>query len=204
MTIAGLILAGGESRRMGREKAFVTIAGLTLLDRVIAQFSDQVGALAINANGDPGRFARHGFPVVPNDRPSSGPLAGVLAGMRWAEKLPTRPRYLATVPIDAPFMPGDLVARLDAARGASALVAIAASGDRDHPVFGLWPIAFADRLDAWRQSARSQGVRGFLAATGFAVVQYPLPERGPDPFFNVNTPENAAEAEGWLAATAQL
>lgn len=195
MTIAGLVLAGGSSLRMGHDKAFAPLSGGTMLGKIVERLSGQVGPLAVNANGDPVRFSTLGLPVLPDDKPDTGPLAGILAGMRWAETLPSRPEFLATVPVDTPFIPDDLVARLDAARGGLRMIVIAGSGDRDHPVIGLWPIALADALAEWRLTARSLGVRGFLAAHGFTVVSFPYVTPGTDPFFNVNSPEQLAEAQ---------
>ena len=204
MTIAGLVLAGGASRRMGSEKAFVPLAGAPMLAHVIRRFAPQVGPLAINANGDPARFADFSLPVVGDDKPDTGPLGGVLAGLRWAAGL-DGVRHLATVPVDSPFLPGDVVNRLAAvSRASDGTVAIAASGERDHPVVALWPIELVDRLDDWRRTAKSHGVRGFLAATGFTVVAYPLPQGGPDPFFNVNTTEDLSAASQWLASNSSL
>lgn len=180
---------------MGHEKAFAPLAGATMVDHIVRRFAPQVGPLAINANGDPSRFAKFGLPILADDRPDTGPLAGLLAGMRWAETLPTRPAFIATVPIDTPFIPEDLVRALDMARGGLPMIAIAASGDRDHPVVGLWPLTLADRLAEWRQTAKSQGVRGFLSAQGFTVVQFATDAPDFDPFFNVNSPDQLAEAE---------
>ncbi|MBN9060717.1 MAG: molybdenum cofactor guanylyltransferase, partial [Rhizobiales bacterium] len=164
MSVAGVILAGGNSLRMGREKAFVRLGDKPLIQHVLERFAPQVAPLAINANGDADRFASYALPVLVDDRLDTGPLGGILAGMRWAAALPERPDFVATVPIDSPFLPRDLVARLLAAQSGQPLIAIAASGDRDHPVFGLWPVALADTLAEWRETARSQGVRAFLAA----------------------------------------
>lgn len=199
MTIAGLILAGGNSQRMGREKAFVRLGGRPLIEHAIERFGAQVDALAINANGDPARFAAYELPILADDRPDTGPLAGVLAGLRWAETLPGRPEFIASLPIDTPFFPADLVRRLDAGRDGAPRIVIAASGERDHPVVGLWPVALADTLQEWRQTARSMGVRAFLASCGFAVVTFELPDLGQDPFLNLNTPEERDEAEIWLS-----
>ena len=200
MTIAGLVLAGGGSVRMGREKAFVPIAGQPMLAHVIARIGPQVGPLALNANGDPDRFAGFGLPVIADDRPDTGPLGGVAAGFAWAAGLEHPPRLLVTVPVDGPLLPADLVARLTEIAGHDERVVIAASGDRDHPVFALWPLTLAKRLDAWRKTARSQGVRGFLSATGFAVASWPIGADGRDPFFNINAPDDLRKVETWLAA----
>ena len=86
MNIAGVILAGGLARRMGGgDKALLRLGGETLLARVIARIKPQVGEMVLNANGDPARFAEFGLPVVADTVEGfAGPLAGILAGMRWA------------------------------------------------------------------------------------------------------------------------
>ncbi|BCP53296.1 molybdenum cofactor guanylyltransferase [Kaistia sp. 32K] len=183
---------------MGRDKALVELGGIRLIERVIERFAPQVSPLAINANGDPSRFAGYGLPILADDEPDTGPLGGILAGMRWAQSLPGNPDFIATVPVDTPFAPTDLVAKLDAGRDGQSRIVIAASGDRDHPVVGLWPVALADALAEWRLTAKSHGVRAFIAASGFTVVHFPQPERGPDPFLNANTPDELAAAAGWL------
>ncbi|MBZ9935511.1 molybdenum cofactor guanylyltransferase MobA [Mesorhizobium sp. BR1-1-16] len=199
MTVAGLVLAGGGSTRMGREKALVPLAGQPMLAHVIARLGPQVGPLALNANGDPARFASFGLPVVADDRPDTGPLGGVEAGLDWAARLASPPRLLVTVPVDGPLLPADLVTRLAEVAGEADRIVIAASGDRDHPVFALWPVALATMLADWRRTAKSQGVRGFLAAVGFSVATWPVAAGGPDPFFNVNAPDDLIRAEAWLA-----
>lgn len=199
MSVAGVILAGGNSLRMGREKAFARLGEKLLIEHVIERFAPQVAPLAVNANGDPARFAPYALPVLADDEPDTGPLGGILAGMRWASTLPDQPAFVATVPIDSPFLPRDLVARLEAGRAGQPLIAIAASGDRDHPVFGLWPVALADTLAEWRRTAKSQGVRAFLAASGYTVVGFDFAPDRPDPFLNANTPAELERAARWLS-----
>jgi molybdopterin-guanine dinucleotide biosynthesis protein A len=176
-----------------------------MIEHVIDRLVPQVDRIAINANGDPARFSAYGLPVLPDDAPDTGPLGGVLAGLVWAESLTPAPEYLATVPVDSPCIPKDLLRRLVAAsRENPGGVVIAASGERDHPVVGLWPVGLSGTLAEWRRSAKSHGVRSFLATIGFTVVSFPFAATAPDPFLNVNTPEEHARAEGWLAAGALL
>lgn len=200
MTTAGVILAGGFSRRMGQEKSLLPIGGQPMFARIAGILASQLGPLALNANGDPARFGALDIPIIGDDVPDTGPLGGVLAGLIWAESLTPRPDYLLSVPVDTPFLPRDLVARLRAgSRSTDAGVVIAASGERDHPVVALWPVGLSERLADWRSTARSHGVRAFLSTTGFAVVDFPIPAGKPDPFLNVNTPEDFAAVERWLA-----
>ena len=201
--IAGIVLAGGLSRRMGGgDKALRTLGGRSILDRVIARAAPQVEILALNANGDPARFAETGLPVVPDSVEGfPGPLAGVLAGLEWARGRASECTHVATFACDAPFLPEDLVARLwRAVEEDDAEIASARSGGREHPVFALWPVALADRLrsavveeeirkvDVWTARYR-------LAHAEFSAVPV-------DPFFNVNRPEDIAEAEAALTAQA--
>ena len=204
--IAGVLLAGGRSSRMGGgDKGLLDIAGRPMLAHVIERLKPQVGPMVINANGDPARFARFGLPVVPDTIGGFvGPLAGVLAGMRWAAEAAPRARAIVTVSTDAPFLPRDLVSRLRAAvADRPTAVALASSGGELHPVIGLWPLALAEDLEA----ALTTGVRKVLHWTdrhGTVPVEFPFLEIGGrtvDPFFNANTPAELEEARAMLAET---
>ncbi|MDW4550769.1 molybdenum cofactor guanylyltransferase MobA [Defluviimonas sp. D31] len=199
--VPGVILAGGLATRMGGgDKGLKVVAGKRLLDHVIARLAPQCGPLAINANGDPARFAEFGLPVLADSLPDyPGPLAGVLAGLDWAAGLGAE--AIVTVAADTPFFPADLVARLQAAAGPSGL-ALAASPDEtgklwQHPTFGLWPVALRDDLRA----ALEGGLRKIVLWTerhGAGIAEFSADPF--DPFFNINTPEDIAEAERIVGA----
>lgn len=200
MRIAGVILAGGLARRMGGgDKALLPLGGAPLLARVIARLAPQVEEIVLNANGDPERFARFGLPVVADTVAGfAGPLAGVLAGMRWAAGRGYS--HVASAAGDTPFFPRDLVARLAAVAEAEGRpIALAATDDperglSEHPTFGLWPVALADDLEA---ALGVEGVRKVIVWTarhGAARAVF----AGGDPFFNVNTPADMREAERLL------
>src|SRR5260370_25623240 len=140
----GLVLAGGLARRMGGgDKTRIRIGGKTILERVLARFEPQCAAVILNANGDPARFSDTGLPVVPDTVPGfAGPLAGILAGLDWTAAHAPAITDVASVPGDCPFLPGDLVARLSAAREAAGVpLACARAGDCRHPVVGFLPVA---------------------------------------------------------------
>ncbi|WP_366554375.1 molybdenum cofactor guanylyltransferase MobA [Aquibaculum sediminis] len=193
--LCGVLLAGGQSRRMGGgDKCLRPLGGRPLLARIIERARPQVGPLVINANGDPTRFEAFGLPVVPDSIGGfAGPLAGVLTGMEWArEHAPDCP-WIVTFAGDAPFFPQDLVARLAQAReDEGADIVCAASGGRDHPVFALWPVALADSLRA-AMEADVRKVDVFTA--DYRLVRVDWPVEPYDPFFNANRPEDWAEAE---------
>jgi molybdenum cofactor guanylyltransferase len=192
----GLILAGGLARRMGGgDKVRIRVGGTSILERVLARLKPQCSGLIINANGDPARFADAGIPVVADSVPDfAGPLAGILAGLDWAAANAPNCQWIASVPGDCPFLPKNLLERLHEARlAAGAALACAGSGKRTHPVVGLWPLQLRENL---RRALLSEGVRKidlWTARHGVAVAQWPVTPI--DPFFNVNTPEDAASAE---------
>lgn len=186
---AAVILAGGQARRMGGgDKPLLPLAGRPLLAHVIARLGPQVTALALNANGDPARFAAFGLPVLPDPVPGQpGPLAGVLAAMDWAAA--RGEARVLTVAGDTPFLPADLVARLS-----TQPFAMAESLGRAHPVVALWPIALRAPLRA-ALAAGEHRVGRFAAGHGAVQVPFPAP---PDPFVNINTPDDLARAEALL------
>ena len=179
----------------GGDKALLSIGGETLLDRVLARFAPQCSGVVINANGDPGRFARFGLPVVADDVPDfAGPLAGILAGLDWAAAKAPGIEWIASVPGDCPFVPRDLVARLHAARiPENTLLACAKSGDWRHPVAGLWPTALREDLRRALFDEKLHKIEVWTSRHGVALAEWA--DRPVDPFFNVNRPEDLAEAE---------
>jgi molybdopterin-guanine dinucleotide biosynthesis protein A len=192
----GLVIAGGLARRMGGgDKARLMIGGVSILDRVLATLSGQCTRIIINANGDTERFADTGLTVVPDNVPDfAGPLAGVLAGLDWLAAQDNGIEWIVSAPTDCPFLPDDLVEHLHQARRAAGTpLACARSGDWRHPVVGLWPLALRENL---RKSLVEDGERKIEAWTARHGVAYAnWPDQPVDPFFNVNTPEDAERAE---------
>jgi molybdenum cofactor guanylyltransferase len=191
----GLVLAGGLARRMGGgDKLRIRIGGATILERVLARLKPQCSRIIINANGDPARFTDTGLPVVADSVPDfAGPLAGILAGLDWAAANAPDVEWLASVPGDCPFLPRNLLERLHAARlAAGAPLACARSGKWRHPVVGLWPISLREDL---RRALVNEGLHKIEIWTeryGVAIANWP--DAPVDPFYNVNTPEDAARA----------
>jgi len=201
----GLVLAGGLARRMGGgDKTRIRIGGKTILERVLARFKPQCVAVILNANGDPARFSDTGLPVVPDTVPGfAGPLAGILAGLDWTAAHAPAITDVASVPGDCPFLPGDLVARLSAAREAAGVpLACARSGDWRHPVVCLWPVALRQDLRKALVEEDMHKIETWTARHGIAIGDWPATPI--DPFFNVNTPADVAEAEGIAAQQCDL
>jgi molybdopterin-guanine dinucleotide biosynthesis protein A len=196
----GAILAGGLARRLGGgDKGLRMVGGRSVLARLVDRLAPQVTRLILNANDDPRRFDMLALPVVADSVPDHpGPLAGVLAALEWVAEADPTVEWVVTVAGDAPFVPRDLVERLHAGRQDSAAVfACAASRERTHPVIALWPVALRHDL---RRAVAEHGIRKvdrFTQRYSCATVDWPV--AAVDPFFNVNTPEDLAEADRLVA-----
>ncbi|CAN0509902.1 unnamed protein product, partial [Phaeothamnion confervicola] len=167
--------------------------GALILDRVLERMTPQCAGMILNANGDPARFAATGLPVVADEVPDfAGPLAGILAGLDWAAANAPPIDWVVSVPGDCPFLPRDLVARLHAARRGGQPLACARSGAWRHPVVGLWPVALRADLRRALFEEDLHKIEIWTGRHGVAIADWP--DSPVDPFFNVNTPEDAAEA----------
>lgn len=190
MNLAGVIIAGGRSSRMeGVEKIFIEIGGKRILDRIVDRLAPQAGRLAINANGDIKRFESTGLAVIP-DLPDDKqtPLAGLHAALHWTKA--NGFGWLLTVASDTPFLPRDLVAKLVTAHHE---VAIAASGGQQHFLTGLWSVSLCAMLDDAIKNTHILRVQDWAKRMNAVALEWPVEPF--DPFFNVNTPEDLAEAQ---------
>jgi len=179
----------------GGDKALTRVGGKTILKRTLARLTPQVSGVVLNANRDPARFAAFGLPVVAATVPDfAGPPAGILAGLDWVAANRPGIEGIASVPGDCPFLPRDLVTRLHQARAASGQpLACARSGEWRHPVVGVWPVALRADLRHALTKEDLRKIELWTARHGVALADWPTAPV--DPFFNVNTPEDAAAAE---------
>ena len=196
-SVAGLVLAGGEARRMGGEaKAFVPLAGRPMVDYVLQRITAQVHPCWLAVGQGDARFARYALPMFEDRDPQArGPLAGLQAGLEQLQAQGLS--WLVLSPCDAPFLPLDLVERLldDVQDGDRVL--LPALDDQPHPTFSAWHV---ETLEAVRTALATRGGAGLMA------VLRSLPHReitwndgsDPSPFFNVNTPAELASAERHL------
>ena len=195
LRIFGVILAGGEGRRMGADKAFVPLASRPLIAHVLDRLEPQVERVLISANGDAARFAGFGCRVVPDTTPQ-GPLSGVLVALTIAAEAGAT--HLISTPVDTPFLPGDLVPQLLlAAEGSPDGLALAADATGDHPATALWPVGLAPALADFLAAGEAKVTR-FTFAHGAARALFPDPRA----FLNLNTPEDLATAEAMLKGAA--
>ncbi len=202
--VMGCVLAGGQSRRMGGgDKSLLDIGGKSMLDVILARLSGQVPEIVLNANGNPERFAQFGLPVVPDPVGEfAGPLAGVLAGLTYANEHFPAVSHVISVAGDTPFFPTNLVERLCASVPVDTpVIALASSSSKLHPVFGLWPVSLKDDLHQWLDTGQSGKVLAFVDRHDSVEVSFELDQAtGLDPFFNANKPDDLATVRNTLSA----
>ncbi len=202
----GVVIAGGLSRRMeGPEKSLMLLKGQPIIKHVCDRLQDQLDDIILNANGNAARFAFLDIPVQHDTVDGfAGPLAGILAGMRWAQANRQTASRIITVAADTPFFPVNLVklfdkhiAQLEMGAERSA-ICLAYSDNNRHPVFGSWPITLADKLEHFLTVENERKVMLFVQRFELIKVDFPLveiDERSVDPFFNINTPADFTLAE---------
>lgn len=189
MKLCAVIVAGGRSSRMGREKMFQTVRGRSILDRILSCLRVQVSEIVLNVNGDTERFRDTGLCVIGDLRAHlSTPLAGLHSALTHAGQ--NRFDAVLTVPSDAPFLPADLVQRLSEEAHPAA---IAASAGQQHYLTGLWSSSLLPLIGQAVDEPRTPRLQDWVRKCESAVVEWPAEPY--DPFFNVNTPEELAEAE---------
>ncbi len=197
--ILGVLLAGGQARRMGGgDKCLLPLGGRTLLQRSIAKAQPQVDELILSANGNSLRFARSRLPVVADAYAEFlGPLAGIHSGIQWAKQHRPDIEWLASFACDTPFFPDDLVAQLvEAAERESALVTVAASSGRMHPIFALWHNSVFDAITETLERGQIPSLTQWIEQQSYTQVEFSCPDY--DPFFNINQPQDLYNAETFL------
>jgi molybdopterin-guanine dinucleotide biosynthesis protein A len=191
--VAGVILAGGRSRRMGTDKTRLHIGEQLMLERVVDRLQAQVRWLVLSVNDESKPAHPSGLPIVRDAGTQfGGPLFGILSGLKWARQN-TDARWVVSAPADAPFLPGSLISRLRMESSPDGQITVARSLGRLHPTIALWPVSLADALESWVAGSSQHAVRAWLETRHWSAVDFAC-DGGIDPFFNVNTPEDLAVA----------
>lgn len=190
--ITGIILAGGEARRMGGgDKGLVELSGKPLIEYALAALSPQVDAIIINANRNQARYAEYGYPVIADNIPGfQGPLAGMLSCLQETET-----EFLVSIPCDSPLIPDDLVARLfRQLSDDSAEISVAHNGDRMQPVFTLMQTSLAPSMQAFLESGERK-IDWWFKQHKLAVTDF---SDKPVCFSNINNPDDLGRIEAEL------
>lgn len=191
----GVILAGGQSRRMGGgDKFLLEFEHRPLIDHVIERAHPQVESLLLNINQPPELLAPYHAPIL-NDGEyiGMGPIAGIVRSMIWAQQTNPNAQWLVVFAADSPLFPLDFASCLFQEKsGKTSEIMVAQSNDRAHYTFSLWPINLLDNLKLYLNSGQ-RSLHGFICQQPHKFVLF---EGHPDPFFNVNTPEDWAKLQG--------
>lgn len=188
MRIAAVIIAGGKSSRMGKEKAFMLLQGKPLLTHIVERLLPPCDTVVVNANGDASRFAQFALDVIPDLITEAGtPLAGLHAALAYGRD--NRYDAILTVPSDAPFLPRDLCTRLISDQKAN----VAAACGQTHFLTGLWSTDLVSNLEYALRSHDLRRAQDWVRMSDAGTAEWPCEPF--DPFFNINTPEDLAEAE---------
>jgi molybdopterin-guanine dinucleotide biosynthesis protein A len=188
MRVAAVIVAGGRSSRMGRDKAFEEINGQSILTRILARLKPQADLIVINARDGQDQYSKTGYRLVPDIlQISTSPFAGLHAALQFARH--ENFDSVLTVPCDTPFLPDDLVARLS---GGESDAVIAASAGQMHYLTGLWASSLHAKLENFLFEGQLFRLQDWAAYCKAVAVDWPVEPY--DPFFNVNTPNDLAEA----------
>ena len=192
-SLAGLILAGGKSRRMNLfDKSQKKLCNETLLERQIKKVSKQLDTIIINSNSNYIKKQYKKFPVLEDLIPGNlGPLAGIYTGLEWLQRKNKDVKWLFTFPIDSPFFPDDIVETF-LKNYTDEKIIIAKSGFNIHPVFAMWHI---DIMKGLESSLRKKILKidVFTKKFKFKVVNFPIFDY--DPFFNINNELDLLNAE---------
>ncbi|HEX9180094.1 MAG TPA: molybdenum cofactor guanylyltransferase MobA [Burkholderiales bacterium] len=187
--VTGIILAGGQGRRMGGvDKGLKPLQGRPMVAWVLERFAPQVDEVLINANQNLDQYGALGCRVIPDEIGGfAGPLAGLHRGLAEASH-----PLVATVPCDSPFLPADLVARLRAALEQHAAdLAVARTFDQPHPVFCLCRRELLPHLEQFL-GAGGRKIDAWYA--GLDVIEVRFDDEA-EAFSNINTPEELAAFE---------
>ena len=190
--VAVVILAGGEGVRIGGAKPLRLLGGQRLIERAIehARRWSETVAIAVRQDSQVGPVDAV---LIGDEQNVEGPLGGLITGLKFASEVGSE--FLLTIPSDMPFLPADLLEKLHEAIGAVGS-ALASSGGHAHPVCGLWRVSSLNHVADYVASGR-RSLRGFAEAVGSVEVEWSVTPH--DPFFNINSAEDLAEAERRLA-----
>ncbi|AQS41774.1 MAG: Molybdenum cofactor guanylyltransferase [Candidatus Tokpelaia hoelldobleri] len=200
MKVLGVVLAGGQSSRMGEDKALLRLDGETLLEHAVRRLQGQLASygrnVVLSAPVRPAYDRAH-VPVIADhaDFCEAGPLAGIFSAMLYGRDHGFE--VLATVAVDTPFFPPDYVARmLDGYMPEQLVPVIAASKNRLHPAFAIWPVGLAEDLYEVLHKPGKKSIQAFAQSRQakhrpFTSVLFD----GDDPFFNINTQDDFARAQ---------
>ena len=188
--ILGAILAGGKSKRMGKNKLFLKLNNIALIDHTIQKVKKHLKDLIIISNQENEFFTKNNLTTVKDCIDGQlGPLAGILTAMKWAKENSPNCSWIATFPCDTPFFPENVILKfIEESKKKESLILCASSHGRKHNIFGLWSIDLYDKLYNDLVNKKIRKVQDWTKTNNIKSLDFKFKDY--DPFFNINTLED--------------
>jgi len=188
--ILGAILAGGQSRRMGKDKLFLELNNKKLIEHTIDKVKKYFKQVIIITNQNNEFFLKNNLTTVKDCIEGQlGPLVGILTAMKWAKDNSNKCSWIATFPCDTPFFPESIIESfIEESKKKESLLFNASSHGRKHNIFGLWSLDLYDKLKNDLVNNKIRKVQDWTEKNKIKNLEFKF--KGYDPFFNINTEED--------------
>ena len=188
--ILGSILAGGKSKRMGKDKLFLNLDNKTLIEHTIIKVKKYLKDLIIITNKENEFFSTNNLTIVKDCIEGQlGPLVGILTAMKWARENSPKYSWIATFPCDTPFFPESIILKfIEESKKKESLILCASSHGRKHNIFGLWSLDLYDKLYNDLVNNKVRKVQDWTKVNNIKNLEFKFKDY--DPFFNINTIED--------------
>jgi len=188
--ILGAILAGGQSKRMGKDKLFLELDNKKLIEHTIDKVKKYLKKVIIITNQDNEFFSKNNLMTVKDTIEGQlGPLVGILTAMKWAKENLSKCSWIATFPCDTPFFPESIIESfIEESEKKESLILCASSHGRKHNIFGLWSLNLYDKLKDDLINKKVRKVQDRTEKNKIKNFEFKFKDY--DPFFNINTEED--------------
>ena len=188
--ILGAILAGGQSKRMGKDKLFLEFNNKKLIEHTIDKVKKYLKKVIIVTNQDNEFFSKNNLTTVKDCIEGQlGPLVGILTAMKWAKENLSKCSWIATFPCDTPFFPESVIKSfIEESKKKESLILCASSHGRKHNIFGLWSLDLYDKLKDDLINKKVRKVQDWTEKNKIKNLEFKFKDY--DPFFNINTEED--------------